>query len=440
MNNLDIASEFINLAKQKGVAADIMIIDTKKIAVAQRMMYAEQVNYAHNKQILLRVIKEKHCVTLTTNNHTQLPDILHKAFAMIEVTSKDIYVSLAQNTPNTVEDLEIFYPCENITELLYEKVYLAEAAALSHSGITNSDGVRGTHSERETVIANTNGFLDSYKQTTYSIYMEVIAGSGKNKENGYEYLVVCNSAELENIEELGNSAAQRAIKRLYPRVPNTCQVPVVFENRIAGTLLSNFANAVSGVKVARQESFLCKSLGQEIFNRNISIIDDPLMKNSSASRPFDDEGVYGQKMALIDNGILCNWLLDTRSAKQLNLSTNGRASRNDSGIIIPTVSNMYMYTNNPSSLKELLSDIKEGLYVTEVQGFGIDLVSGNYSQGINGFWIVNGELAYPVCNTTIAGNLSSMFKELVAVDDLTFRYNINSPTVMIPNTMMVAGK
>ena len=236
---------------------------------------------------------------------------------------------------------------------------------------------------------------------------------------------------------IGASAGEQAVARLGPRKVSTRQVPVVFDKRIAGSLIGHFLGAISGSAIARKSSFLLDRMGQPVFAPGIGIIDDPLRPRGLRSKPFDGEGVRTQRSDLVREGTLATWLLDCGTARQLGLTTTGHAARGVGGPPAPSATNVHM-TPGRLSLKELIADFEEGYFVTSLMGQGVNGVTGDYSRGSAGFWIENGEIAYPVSEVTIAGNLKDMFLNLTPADDLEFRYGVNAPSVRIEG-MTVAG-
>ncbi|MEX0582688.1 MAG: metallopeptidase TldD-related protein, partial [Sneathiella sp.] len=244
-------------------------------------------------------------------------------------------------------------------------------------------------------------------------------------------------ADLRSAAEIGKKAGERVVKLLNPRKMPSGQVPVVYSNRVSGSILSHFAGAISGAAIARGTSFLKDRMGEQVFPDNIRIIDDPHRIRGASSKPFDGEGVANNRLDLIENGKLQSWILNTSSAKQLGLTTNGRATRGTTSPPGSGTTNLYMEAGE-LSLDELIGDIKSGLYITSLIGFGVNAITGDYSRGASGFWIENGEIEFPVSELTIAGNLSDMFMKLTPADDLEFRQGTNAPSLRIDG-MMVAG-
>jgi PmbA protein len=244
--------------------------------------------------------------------------------------------------------------------------------------------------------------------------------------------------DLKSPEEIGRSAGERAVKRLNPRKAKSQKVPVVFDPRVSNTLVNHLAGAINGAAIARGTSFLKGKLEEPVFSCGITIVDDPLRKRGLRSRPFDAEGIATERRKVVDDGILKTWLLDLRSARKLKMHTTGHAVRGTSSPPSPAATNLYM---EPGELtpKELIAGISSGFYVTELMGFGLNAVTGDYSRGASGFWIEDGEITVPVAEVTVAGNLKDMYRNMTAANDLEFRYGVDAPTVRIEG-LMVAGE
>jgi PmbA protein len=256
-------------------------------------------------------------------------------------------------------------------------------------------------------------------------------------ERDYDYDSRHFFADMKSPAEIGRTAGERAVKLLNPRKMPSGQVPVVYSNRVSGSILGHFSGAISGASVARGTSFLKDRMGEQIFPENINIIDDPHRPRGAASKPFDGEGVANQRLNLIENGMLQCWILNSSAARQLGLETNGRATRGTASPPGSGTTNLYMEAGT-NSLDELIADIKSGLYVTSLIGFGVNGITGDYSRGASGFWIEDGKIAFPVSELTIAGNLKDMFLNLTHADDLEFRQGTNAPSLRVEG-MMVAG-
>jgi PmbA protein len=256
-------------------------------------------------------------------------------------------------------------------------------------------------------------------------------------EQDYDFSSAIHAADLAAPEEIGRSAGERAVRRLKPRKVTTRRVPVVFDPRIAGSLVGHLASAINGSAIARKTSFLKDRLGERIFAPGTAIVDDPLRRRGLRSHPFDAEGVAGERRALVEDGVLTSWILDCATARELGLTTTGHARRGVSSTPSPGASNLHL-APGASSAGELIADIADGFYVTDLIGMGANMVTGDYSRGASGFWIENGERSYPVSEMTIAGHLNDIFRTLTPANDLTFRYGTNAPTVRLEG-LTVAG-
>jgi PmbA protein len=256
-------------------------------------------------------------------------------------------------------------------------------------------------------------------------------------ERDYDFSSTLHGGDLDAPEKIGRSAGERAIKRLNPRKVETQRVPVVFDPRIAGSLVGHLASAINGASIARKTSFLKDRMGERLFRPGIRIVDDPLRRRGLRSHPFDGEGVAGRVLAVIDDGVLKSWFLDSATARELSLTTTGHASRGVSSSPSPSPTNLHLEAGNVTR-DALIADIEDGFYVTDLIGMGANLVTGDYSRGASGLWIERGELTFPVSEVTIAGHLNDIFASLTPANDLEFRYGTNAPTVRMEG-LTVAG-
>jgi len=257
-------------------------------------------------------------------------------------------------------------------------------------------------------------------------------------ERDYDYSGAVYAEDLRSPEDIGRTAGEKAVRRLNPKKVETAQVPVVYDSRASRSLISHFAAAVNGSSIARDTSFLKDSMGELVFNEGITLVDDPHRRRGLRSKPFDAEGVANQRREVIQDGRLTTWFLDLRSSRQLGLETTGHAARSTGSPPGPSATNLYIEAGNASP-EDLIKDIDSGFYVTELIGFGVNGLTGDYSRGASGFWIENGEIAYPVSEMTIAGNLKDMFLNLTPANDLIFRYGVDAPTLRVDG-MTIAGK
>jgi PmbA protein len=313
----------------------------------------------------------------------------------------------------------------------------AEAAGLAVAGVTKSGGASASAGVGGLVLVTSHGFHGATIASRHGIAMTAIAGEGTGMERDYDFSSTLHAADLDDAQTIGRRAGERAVKRLNPRKVATRRVPVVFDSRFSGSLVGHLANAVNGSSIARKTSFLRERLGAKIFASGIDIIDDPLRPRGLRSRPFDAEGIAGRSRKLVEDGVLKTWLLDCATARELDLETTGHAQRGVSSTPSPSASNLNLAPGDQSP-DQLIADIEDGFYVTDMIGMGVNLVTGDYSRGASGFWIENGACTYPVSEVTIAGSLLDMFASLTPANDLTFRYGINAPTLRVEG-LTVAG-
>ncbi len=434
--------KLLELAKSQGAqAADGVLVENTDINISQRMGKPEAIERSENSSVGLRVFVggSQASVSSSDMGAEALNEMVERAVAMARLAppDTDIQLATADIFPKIIPELDLLDEAEPTPTWLLEQCKIAEDTARSVKGITNSEGADAGYSRSRVCLATSNGFVAGYDSSFFSVSASVLAGEGTSMERDYDFSSARHMADLRDAEEIGLSAANRAIKRLNPRKVSSCSVPVVFDPRVSKSLLSILTGSISGSSIARGASFLKDEMGKAVFASGISIIDDPHILRGFASKPFDMEGVANKKTALVMDGVLQTWLLDIRTANKLGLKTTGHASRGISSPPSPSSSNSYMEAGKLSP-KELMSDIKSGLYLTETFGMGINTVTGDYSQGAAGFWIENGEIAYPVSEITIAGNLRDMFKNLHPANDLSFRYSTNAPTIRVEN-MTVAG-
>lgn len=442
LNELDILSDLVGKAKKAGAdACDAVMYSSTDIATSCRKGLPESIERAESTGLGLRVFvgNRQAIVSSSDSRAATLTQLVDRAVSMARLSPEDPFVALAEPgiLAKTIIDLDLFDGNEPTPEWLAAQCKTAEDAALSVAGITNTEGGDAGYSANRAAIVTSNGFAQSYQTSSFSFSVSVLAGTGTNMERDYDYSVTRHREDLAAPDAIGLSAAKKTLARLNPRKVKSCQVPIVFEPKIAKALIATFSGAISGASVARGTTFLKDAMGESVFAEGITITDDPHIKRALSSRPFDAEGVANAKRNLVENGVLQSWLLDIRSANKLGLKTLGDAARSTASPPMPSTSNLYLAAGKLSPTA-LMSDIKSGLYVTDTFGSGTNLVTGDVSVGAAGFWIENGVIAYPVSEITIAGNLRDMYKRLTPADDLTFRYATNAPTVRIDG-MTIAG-
>ncbi len=440
-DTLSVLADLIGRARAAGAdKADAVLVSGASLSVSVRQGKTEHLERSDGRDLGLRVFvgARSAIVSSSSLDPTGFPALAERAVAMAKVVPEDKYAGLAETwAPPETGDLDMADPYEPAPELLTERAQAAEAAAFAVKGITNSEGGEAGYGRTEIALVTSAGFAGQRAGTSHSISATALAGTGTEMQRDYDYHGTVYFSDLDAPETLGKSAGERAIARLRPVQPKTGKMPVIFDPRVAGSLLGHFSGAINGASVARGVSFLKDKLHQRVFAAGIAIHDDPRRVRGSRSRLFDAEGVPTRTRALVEDGVVTTWLLDSRSARQLGMTSTGSAVRGTSGPPSPSASNLYLAAGSLTPA-ELMADIKEGVYITEMIGMGVNGVTGDYSRGAAGFMIRDGALAEPVAEFTIAGNLIAMFAELTPANDLVFRRGTDSPTVRIDG-MTVAG-
>jgi PmbA protein len=431
----ELAERLVQAARRAGAdAADAVAVRGVSQGVEVRDGRVEESERSEGDDVGLRVLVGKRQAVVSTNDVSGdgIEKLAERAVAMARVAPEDKYVGLADPAllARDFADLDLLDANIPGVEELERRAREAEAAGLAVKGVTKSGGASASAGIGGMVLVTSAGFHGSYLRSSQGISMTAISGEGTSMERDYDYTSAPHAADLEPAERVGRTAGERAVARANPRKVETCKVPVVFDPRVAGSLVGHLAGAINGASIARKTSFLKDKLGQQLFAGTIRIIDDPLRRRGLRSQPFDAEGVQVQRRAIIDEGVLTTWLLDSATARELGLTTTGHAHRGVSSSPSPGPYNLHLEAGEITPTK-LMSDISEGFYVTDLIGSGVNAVTGDYSRGASGFWIENGEITYPVSELTIAGHLLEMFKSMAVADDLEFRYGVNAPTVRI---------
>lgn len=421
--------------------ADAVFVATTSLGLQRRLGRTEQLERSESRDLGLRVFvgNRQAMVAASNTDPAGFARLAERAVAMARLVPEDPFAGLAAEVQLVPDKpaLDLEDTAEPSVDDLMARANAAEQAALSMPGITNSDGADAGYGRTEIALATSAGFGGRYVRTSHSISVTALAGSGTGMERDYDYSSAVHLADLEDPEVLGRAAARRALARLNPTRPRTCRIPVVFDPRVASSFLGHLMSAVNGAAIARGTSFLKDSMGQRIFAPGITIRDDPRRIRGPRSRPFDAEGVPTRPMDVIADGVLTSWVLDSRSARQLALRSTGHAGRGTSSPPSPGASNLCLM---PGTLTpaELMADIKEGLYVSEMIGTTINGLTGDYSRGAAGFMIRNGELAEAVSEITVAGLLPEIFLNLTPANDLRLKRGTDSPTVRV-DCLTLAG-
>jgi PmbA protein len=436
------AERLVAAARRAGAdQADALAVRAVSLSVDVRDGAVEESQRAEGDDLGLRVLVGKRQAVVSTNDLRAdgFTALAERAVAMARAAPEDRFAGLADASLLAKEfpALDLLDPDIPAVGALEALAREAEQAGLAVAGVTKSGGASASAGISGLVLVTSHGFSGTTIASRHGVAMTAIAGEGTGMERDYDFSSTLHASDLEPAEVIGRRAGERAIKRLNPRKVATRRLPVVFDSRVSGSLVGHLTSAVNGSPIARKTSFLRDKLGAQIFPAGITIIDDPLRPRGLRSRPFDAEGVAGQRLALVQNGVLTSWILDSATARELDMKTTGHAQRGVSSTPSPGPSNLHL-APGAKTPDELIADIEEGLYVTDMIGMGVNLVSGDYSRGASGFWIEKGQCTYAVSEVTIAGHLLEMFRSLEPANDLQFRYGTNAPSLRVEG-LTVAG-
>ncbi len=441
-NDVDLLQDLIARARRAGAdAADAVMFEGVSLSHARRLGKTEKLERSEGQDLGLRVFvgRQQAIVSSSDRSAKALAELVKNALAMARAVPEDEFCGIADPEAITREwpSLDMLDPEEPSAETLIERARICEEAALAVAGVTNSEGAEAGWGRSRVALAASNGFVGGYAGSHQGVSASVIGGSGTAMERDYDFASAVYAVDLRDPAEIGRTAGERAVKRLGARKMPTGKHPVVFDPRVARSFLSHLLGAINGPSIARGTSFLKDQLNQRLFPEGITIVEDPHRQRGLRSKPFDGEGIANHRRLLIDRGVLTTWLLDLRSARQLGLTTTGHASRGTSSPPSPSSTNVWIEPGTLSP-QTLIADIASGFYVTELMGMGVNGVTGDYSRGAAGFWIENGEIAFPVSEMTVAGNLKTMFAQMIVGNDLEFRTGVDAPTLRIDD-LTVAG-
>ena len=443
-----LAVDVVRQAMQGGAtAAEAVAVDGSEFSTTVRLGETETLKESGSKGIGVRVFFGQRAASTYSSDLSPegLQTMVSAALHLSKVTSEDPMAGIpAPEQQGKLEgDLELYnedvYSLSSVDRIDYAR--RAEKAAMAADPrIVNSDGGSFDASIYYKVLANSNGFVGDSQRSYCSMSAVPIAQvEGAVMQRDYWYSVAMTLKKLETPEHVGEVAAKRTLRRLGARKVKTAKVPIVFENTVSGSLIGHIFEAVNGDSVYRGASYLAGKLGEKIAGDNINIVDDGTLPGLFGTSPFDSEGVASRKTVVVENGVLKSYLLNTYTAKKLGLQTTGNASRSLAGTPGIGPGNFFLKPG-AKSLQEIIACIKEGLFVTEFLGFGVNLVTGDFSRGATGLWIENGELTFPVEEITVAGNLKDMFANVSEIgNDLEFRSSIAAPTLRIDG-MTLAGE
>ena len=446
LNDKDVMNILIDTALSNGAtAADCVLSRSRGLSLTRRLGKDETIERYEDFDTGLRVFVGNKIASVSTNDNseTSIRDVAKRAVDMAKIAPQDDFSLIASQ--ETLNDFPIqnsisvdsYDEVEPNIDIIRDRAKEVEDSALSVKGITNSDGADASWGEGETLLMTSNGFFGSSKKSNHSVSVVVIAEKDGKMERDYDYSSKVFGKDLRNSNQIGIEAAKKTLARMGATKPLTGKYPVIFDPRVSRSIASHFASAINGSAIARKTSFLKDMLNKQIANPAINIIDDPFLKRGLGSRLFDAEGLGSRECTLIKDGILQQWLLDLSSAKQLNLKPSGNAKRGISGPPSPGTSN-FMISPGDVTPENLIKNVSEGFFVTDMIGSSVSMITGDYSRGASGFWIKNGELSIPITEATIAGNLKEMFMTLKPANDIDYSHSINSPTLLIEG-MTIAG-
>ncbi|ATC23312.1 TldD/PmbA family protein [Caulobacter vibrioides] len=436
--------DVVAAARKAGAdAAEAVFAERQSLSVSVRLGELEEVEREEARDLGLRVFIGQRSATVSGSDISSeaRAKLIERAVAMARLAPEDPYASLAPQdrlAHGPFPDLDLIDAYEPSAQTLETQARIAEEHARAVKGVTNSDGGSATWSSSRWALVTSDGFHGAHAATGHSISASAIAGEGAGMERGGEGRSTRHFGDLPAAGDIGMEAGRQAVARLNPRKIASTTAPVIFENRLAMSLIGPLLGAISGPSIARGTSFLKDKLGQAIFAKGVNLLEDPHRVRGLGSAPFDDEGVATQARALIEDGVLTTWLLNTSAAKQLGLATTGHASR---GLAGPSGVSTHNLTLQPGAqdLKGLMKDAGTGLVVTSMFGPSLNGNTGDWSVGCSGYWFENGESTGPVTEITVAGNLIDIYARLVPGSDLEFRGASNSPSLLV-DALAIAGK
>lgn len=440
---LDRAQNLVSQAIKAGAdAADAVYVCEASTEVQVRLGALEDVARSEGEDIGLRVFVGQRSATISSSNMNPaiLAGLVTRAIDMAKEAPEDRFAGLAPEgrlARGELPELDADDGLDPDPAALRAAALECEDAARAIPGVTNSEGAGASAGRSIFALATSHGFAGVKSASGYGLSASVLAGEGDAKERDYDWRSARHLADLESPADIGRRAGERAVRRVSPGTVKSGQMPIVFDPRVGSSFLGHLLGAISGSAIARKTSFLLDANGTQLFDSSISIIDDPHRKRGLGSKAFDGEGLPTARRSIIDRGVLTGWLMESASARQLGMEPTGHASRGVSGAPGVSPSNVHL-EGGSASPAELMADVTQGIYVHELVGQGVNPVTGDYSRGAAGFLILDGELAGPVSEFTIAGNLKDMFAAMTAANDLEFIRSTNVPTLRIDG-MMVAG-
>ena len=440
----DKVAALVDLARRKGAdAADAIYIGEGSSSVSVRLGALEDVERSESESVGLRVFRGTRSASIAASDLSSdtLESLVGRALAMAAEAPEDPYAGLAPSELIMREpprDLDLYDGVEPDPEALKQRALIAEDAARAIPGVTNSSGASASASLSSLALATSHGFSAASRSSGHSVSASVVAGEGSGMQRDYGWHSARYLDDLEDPAEIGRRAGERSVARLNPVRVSPGAMPVLFDPRVATSLLGHFVGAISGSAIARKSSFLLDALGTQVFAKGVTIEDDPFRVRGLRSRAFDGEGLPVAPSRLIDDGLLPAWIADSAAARQLGIVPTGHAVRGAGGGAPGVGPANLTLAAGPRTREAMIAGIKHGVLITELIGMGVNGITGDYSRGAAGFLIVNGEIGPPVSEITVASNLKDMFATLEPASDLRLRRGIDSPTVLVPE-MTVAS-
>lgn len=433
---------------ERGIAAgatsaDALYAGDRSLSVSVRLGETESVNRSEGEEIGLRLFIGQRSATVASSDLSEeaLEVLVERCLAMAKEAPEDPYAGLAPSEMLEIGEppfLDAYDGCEPDPAELRARALEAERAALGITGVANSNGGGASASATTIALATSAGFSGAYRTSGHASSASVVAGQGASMQRDHAWHSARHLEDLESAVEIGRRAGERAVARLHPTRPKPGRYPVIFDPRVSSGLLGHFSAAINGASIARKTSFLRDRLGAQLFVPGVTIVDDPLRLRGLRSRAFDAEGVRVSRQELVTGGILKKWIADSAAARQLGIAPTGHAARGVGGAPGAAPSNLYMEAGSRTR-GELLRSVSEAVLVIELIGQGVNGVTGDYSRGAAGFMVRGGEIAEPVTEITIAGNLIDIFATLEPASDLEFRRGIDAPTILVPEMTVAAA-
>lgn len=446
LNPAELAQSLLDAARAAGAdQADVLVATTADVGVSVREGALEEAESAESVDYGLRVLigGRQACVSSSDPSSDVLGELAERAVAMARVAPEDPWCGLADPADfadlSAAPDLELCDPGEAPTpDALQNAALIAEQAALSVKGVAQAESASAGYRRSGVALATSNGFAGAYERTGHSVSASVVAGEGLGMETDYDFSSRIWAEDLEDPAVIGERAGRRAVERLNPRKAKTGAYPVLFDERVSGSLIGHVLGAINGASVARGSSWAKDKMGERVLPEGFDVTDEPFRVRGGGSRVFDGEGMGLRRRALIADGVLQGWLLDTATARQLGLPAPGGARRGVGSPPSPGTSNLSV-TEGAASRADLIRDMGEGLIITSLIGSSVNPTTGAYSRGGSGFWVEGGEIVYAVNELTIAGSLPDFLTRLTAANDADKSKSLIVPSLMVEGLTIASG-